>query len=427
MQLTVALIVVFISTSSHALTVDQLLTENKLTIKTTIKQGEQQIVGQPIIIVIEVATDRWFAKGTKILNIELADIIILANSETSINGTIKVNGQTWSTQTREIVIYPRRHGDYKLPSIGVQVSINTLDDGIVEGIIETTEQYFTILLPDELTNIENFIVSPQVILEVKTEGDDNSENRYVVGSAITKTMTITTQSAPAMMIPPLQQTEVKGLSIYHKTPQVFDKSNRGELIGTRTETFTYIFEQVGQYQIPEQIIFWWDTNNNRLQEIIIPSLLFKVGKSKTSINLETSSVEVNLQRIIWLITVSSAIFVVAILLFRFKSKLLNSYNKITQLEKRMMRKSFIQAISNHNYISALDYLYKYSLLIDVDIKQVKSANLSTLNNLAFGDSNLTTTFSLQNAKALLKELSGNKTIIGNKLDVNKAIKLNNQP
>jgi len=426
--LTITLIAFFISLKSHAISLDKLITDNKLTIETTIKQHQQQIVGQPLIIAIEVSTNRWFAKGTRIINFELADTIILANSETSINGTKKVNGQTWSTQTREIVLYPRRHGDYILPSITVQVSVNTEENGIIEGAIETKPQRFTVSLPKALTNIEHFIVSPLVKLEVVTDNESGSDNEmnYSVGSAVTKTITITAQDAPAMMIPPMQQTELTGLSIYQKTPQVFDKSNRGDLVGTRIESFTYIFEQEGKYEIPEQVIFWWNTNNNQLQEIIIPSLLFNVGKSITSTNTKTNPLHINFKQSIWIIVIVSIAICAFVFVFRHKNNLIRLYANVTHLEQRTIKKAFLQDVSNHKYISAIDHLYKYSLLVGVNLDQVKSTQILSLNKLAFDNNNQSTQFTLQDAKALLKGLTENKKIICNRLDVEKTIKLNNQ-
>jgi len=426
--LALMLIALITSLNSHAVTVDELITDNKLTIETTIKQHEQQIVGQPFVIAIEVATNRWFAKGTQLLGFEVADAIILANSEISINGTKRVNGQTWSTQTREITLYPRQHGDYKLPAIKVKVSVNTENNGIVEGTIKTEPQNFTISLPETLANIEHFIVSPQVKFKVTSENENGDEKSYSVGSAITKTITITAQSVPAMMIPPVQHIELTGLSIYQKTPQVFDKSNRGDLIGTRIESFTYIFEQAGKYEIPEQIIYWWDTHGNELQEIVIPSLIFTVGKSISDkgSNTDVNIFQFDLKQTFWLILVICIAMGSVLALFRYKNNLVRLYANITHLEQRIIKKAFIQAVSNHKYINAINYLYKYSLLIGVNLEQVKSTQILSLNKLAFDNNNQSTSFTLQNAKALLKELTENKELTNNRFDSEKPIKLNNQ-
>jgi len=418
------LLILVASTSSYAMTIDELIAENKLSIKTDIRQDEQHIIGQPLVVAIEVATNRWFAKGTQIRRFELADTIVLANSEISINGTKTVDGQTWSTQTREITLYPRRHGNYTLPAITVQVSVNTASHGVVEGTIETKPQDFTITLPETLTNIEHFIVSPRVKLEVNSNYESNDEKNYAIGDAITQTITITAQDAPAMMIPPIQREEMAGLSIYQNTPQVFDKSNRGDLLGTRIESFTYILEQSGKYEIPEQVTFWWDTSSNELQEILIPALSFNVGHSAARRSTAISSL-FSLKQAVWFIVIALIVVSAVLILYRYRSNLWVLYAKITRLEQRVAKKNFLQAVANHNYISAIDCLYRYSLLININLEKVKSPLILSLNKVAFDNRSQAITYTLQDAKELLSVLTKKEKANCSSLDTAKKIKLNN--
>ncbi len=412
-----------ISLKSQAATLNELIADNQLTIATTIKQNEQQIVGQPLVIVIEVATNRWFAKGTQVKEFDLANVVILANSEITINGTKRVNGQTWSTQTSEITIYPRRSGDYVLPAIKVKISVNTEKHGIIEGIITTKQQSFTVSLPKALANIEHYIVSPKVELELSTNID--SEQNYAVGEAINLTIKITTQSSPAMMIQPLIKPKLNGISIYQKTPQVFDKSNRGELVGTRIESFTFIFEKKGKYLIPEKIVYWWNTSTNALEKIIIPSLSFNVGKSEASANTTNrNNLVFNTKQFFWIILLISLTISFAFALYRYKKALLKLYANITHLEQRHAKKAFLRAISNHDYIVAINHLHKYSLLVNANLIQLKSAQALTLNKLAFDKNSQMVLFSKYDAKQLLKTLIESKKMKQAGLDVNSAIKLN---
>lgn len=412
---------------SYAVTLQDLLEENNLTIETKVLKKPQQIVNQPITISIEIATNRWFAKGTRIERFELANTVRLSNSETSINGTKNVKGQTWSTQTREIVIYPRRAGIYELPAISVQTSINTEKDGIVEGVIKTQPQTFSISTPLELTNLTHVIVSPNVDLSVLTE-NNNQDNEYSIGSAITKNITITADNTPAMMIPAIELAQQTGLSIYHKTPQVFDKSNRGVFKGTRIESFTFIMKKSGKYIIPKQIIYWWNTDKSELKEIIIPSFTMNVGEAVN--NQFTADVPIllhmNLKQIVWLVILTLVISSILFFTYRFQNNLIRLFANITRLKKRTIKKAFLKAISNQNYISALGYLEQYSQLIDLKLEQVESEQLLSLNKLAFSNNKQPIIFTLQQAKGLLKELNRNNPTIVNKITQSKILNLNNE-
>ncbi|NQY86216.1 MAG: BatD family protein [Colwellia sp.] len=310
--------------TTQALTLEDLINSNLLTIETKVQKQTAQIVGQQLTFTIEVATNRWFAKGTQLKAFELADTIILANSGIIINGTKNINGQTWSNQIHEITLYPTRSGEYTLPSIDVHISVNTENNAVVEGVITTTEQAFTISLAPALVNLEQFIVSANVSLVI--ESSLENEQHYALGEAITQTITISAEGTPAMMIPPLETQALTGISIYQKPAQVFDKSNRGELLGTRIETITYILEQAGDYIIPEQIIYWWNISDSVLEEIIIPKSSWSVGVNNTgesaTNNNNASLTKIQLKRLLVISTLLIFSSVILFILYRYKAHFL---------------------------------------------------------------------------------------------------------
>ncbi|WP_114327351.1 BatD family protein [Candidatus Colwellia aromaticivorans] len=417
--------------TTQALTIENLINSNQLTIETQIQNQKQQIVGQPLIFTVEVSTNRWFNKGTQLKTFELTDTVILANSEITINSTKKINGRTWSSQTREITLYPTRSGEYILPSIDVLISVNTENNGVVEGIIATTEQPFTISLPEALVSLESFLVSTKVSLTI--EGSLDKEHSYEIGEAITQTITINATNTPAMMIPPLATQELTGISIYQKPAQVFDKANRGELLGTRIETITYIFEQAGDYKIPQQIIYWWNTSNNKLEEIIIPESFWSVGRNKNDVNKPNNNAfslsKEQLKHSLFISTLVIFISIVLFVLYHYKRTLFIIYSKVTQLEKRTLRHDFLQAITKQEYAKANQYLYQYSMLMQGVPKTHHSPSRlrAILNQLAFAHESINSrkiNFNQQDGKALLKEITKNKMSIESSLTINKAIELN---
>ena len=427
--LLIAMLLTCLSLNSHAASINGLVASNQLTVTVEIVQTEEQIIGQPLVIAIETATNRWFAKGTRIENFELADAIILANGEISINGTKNINGQTWSVQTRELTLYPMRRGEYLLPEIKVQVSVNTEHDGVVEGIISTAQQRFNVSLPEALVGIEHFIVAPSVELEIST---DFTEGRsYTLGDAITREVTIITKNAPAMMIPPLTKPNLNGVNIYYKTPQVFDKSNRGELVGTRIESFTYIFEKSGEYKIPKQIIHWWNTHTNELEEVLIPSQLFSVGSSIAASNVsDESNFSMTSKQFIWIILLMiltiSLIIILHFASMKYKTRFIRFYNKVSKFEQRSAKKAFLQAIAKKNYMGATEHLVKYCRLINVRHEQLQSEPVLRLNKLAFDKSSPLLSFNITEAKLLLKSLPNQTSMKNTQLNVTQIIKLNNQ-
>jgi hypothetical protein len=147
-----------VNTVLGAQSIDALVEQGKLSISVNVIQDEQQIVGQALVISIEVATDRWFSTGSRVQNFTMPNVVMQANNIVTINGTKRIKGQTWAMQTHEITLYPTLAGSYKLPSLNVDVSVNTENDGIISGLLSTQEASFTIVLPEQLVGIANFIV-----------------------------------------------------------------------------------------------------------------------------------------------------------------------------------------------------------------------------------------------------------------------------
>ena len=455
-----------ITNASAAQSLEDLVNNGKLTINLQVHQKEPQIVGQALILAIEISTDRWFATGSKVQHFTLANTVMQANNITTINGSKRIEGQTWAMQTHEITLYPTAPGSYQVPPILVAVSVNTEDNGIVSGTLNTEASSFTIELPEALIGIDSFIVSPQVTLSI--DGQFDEEKDYAVGDAITQTITITATDTPAMMITPIKQltnkksvnsnakysTGIAGLSIYHKPVKIFDKSNRGELIGTSIESFTYIFEQPGSYVINKQIIYWWNSQSHILEELIIPASAWTVSGGGLS-QLDNSSpfltFSINFATIVN-IAIVMLLLTLTYLVFIKRQQLSTFYNKLTKREQRVLRKRFLTSVTNKDYLTASQYIYQYTSLsstglsnknisnrelADIELSNKQAAAplsplADKLNQLAFNNATSeaatkqSLSFSVNDAKALIKQIDTSITIKVNtaKFIPHERIKLN---
>lgn len=420
--------------SANAKSIKALIANNQLIITTEVQAKELQIVGQPLTISIEVATKRWFAKGTSIQSFKLTDTVILPNNDMTINGTKRINNETWTTQVREVIIYPTRAGDFELPAIAINISVNTENDGMVAGIAMSSAQAFTISLPDELANIEHYVVSPAFTIEVdddfsQQQNDDSRSREYTIGEAITQTITLTASNTPAMMLPPIKPAQLLGISIYQKPSKVFDQANRGQLTGTRVESFTYIFEQAGNYKIPRQIIYWWNSNTNELNEVIIAEQQWTVSNNVISTKSNLTNVKFSfkteyLKYSVLLIVILCSLFSIN----RYKRQIFALYSQFTQLETRKLKKHFLTEIAQENYRAACQQLTQYYQLPPTEVETLKQLFgdypeqlilLNKLYQLAFSEKEsliATEKITINNAKKLL--------LISNKLKTLKASNTN---
>jgi hypothetical protein len=86
----------------------------------------------------------------------------------------------------------------------------------------------------------------------------------------------------AMMLPTFNPAELPGLAIYPAPPALENSSNRGQSTATRTRRISYVVEAEGEYVLPGQDYFWWDTREAQLKLLSLPTTKITVGAGATT-------------------------------------------------------------------------------------------------------------------------------------------------
>ncbi len=345
---------VVFSLPAFSVTVDDLLNSDQLKVDVRVSDDGLVSVKQPITLRIEVATDRWFSKGSRVGAFSMRDVVIPPVSELAINGNRKINGETWVTQVREILLYPVKAGSYQVPSLAVSVSVNSAQ-GIVEGKVMTKPVGFEVQLPEELRGIEDFIVSPDVSLEI--EGDFDPDKLYRVGDAVTQVITMTAADTPAMMLPELSLAQLPGVSVYRKPSEVLNQSSRGDLQGVRIETRVYIFEEKGEYLLPEQAHYWWDSDDQVLKSLVVPEQKWIVERKAFS----WKSLATDFNWADYAKAFVSFLIGVALLwqLFRRRKVLIGLFLIYSRHRERKIKNDYMHSLQQQDYKSSCQWLYSF--------------------------------------------------------------------
>lgn len=386
-----AIMLIFVALTPRVLanSIDELINNNKLTINLKVKDNSHIIAKQPVVIELEVATERWFNEGTKIGPFSVANTVILPNNNFTSNSTKSVNGETWSTQNIEFTLYPIEAGSYTLPPLNLSLNINT-DNGAIQGAYETDSVGFNVTLPTELTGVNDFVVTPNFnfslndnSLNFTPENEKNNDNealpKRALGEAFVQKVTFKADNVPSMMLPQLNIQEIDGLSIYKKPPELHDSNVRGTLVGTRTETVTYIFEKPGIYEIPAQTFTWWDNEEKTVKTTTMSQKKWRVEgalPSKNSTDVKASSLWLGLITSTHLYWLTGILFFLIMVFVGIKNKqtIINVYAQITHLAFRQVKQKFIQAINDKDYVQAADLLYHLVLVDKQEISLIHYFN-----------------------------------------------------
>jgi len=267
------------SFTAHTQTLEELISSDKLRIKSWIDPSDKIIARQQINLYIEIATDKWFSGGTRIGRVEIDDAILLQREQFAVNSTRTEGGKSWTVQMWTLVIYPQRDGAFEIPAIPLRLAIAGEGLKAISGGVFTERLEFTATIPEELKDKANWVVTTQ--FDVK-ESFDKSLEGLKPGDALIRTIDMSASDLPAMMLPEYTVETLPGIAIYLKPPEVTDKINRGQYLAGRTEVLTYVFEQSGNYQLPEQVYFWWNLQSQKMEFIELPARTLTIGIADSS-------------------------------------------------------------------------------------------------------------------------------------------------
>ena len=249
------MLLMVVSIKSYAITLAELYENDKVRIKVWIEPEENIIARQQVNLQIEVATDKWFSGGTKIGHFEVKDAVVLQREKFAVNSIREEGEKTWTIQQWTLVVYPQRDGVFEVPAIPLQLSIAGDGAESVVGEIFTQPISFAATIPEQVDVGSGWIATNRFEID---ESFNKTPDELGPGDALIRTINISADNLPAMMLPKVTVDDIPGIAVYAKPPLLLDKANRGDYIAERSQTITYVFENTGEYLLPKQTFFWWN-------------------------------------------------------------------------------------------------------------------------------------------------------------------------
>lgn len=251
---------------------------DRISVTASLGEGEVSVKEQ-VVVNIEILTDTWFTKGTRIHRFELNDALVLQRNQFAVNSTERINGKTYSKQLWEVVVYPLKSGEYHIPEIWVELSVRG-DHGNVQGYLVTEPISFTATQPHALNDSDIALVGAdakltqrwEVIRSQKaTDANGGLEESAIlhIGDAIERTVTLQVEDSSAGLLPTLisEPNEESAFQWFLNRPQLEDHQHRGEYSATRTEKAVYVIEKAGELNIAPIKVLQWDTDQQALRTL----------------------------------------------------------------------------------------------------------------------------------------------------------------
>ncbi len=249
------------------------LAQNGPFVRAEIQTGKVVIVGQPVILNVQVYVPTWFTSAPEFPEISVSNAIVTPPGN-STNLNERIAGQSYAGIQREYTIYPQIPGEYQVESFAISVRY-ALENAQPSAptIVKAGATHFRAQLPKEAESLPYFISTSRLTLRQTIKPE---EDTLKVGDALERRISVTVRDALSMVIPPLSLEAPSGLAVYPASPTVTDKGGeRGEPhIGSRVESATYIMQEEGDYELPAIEISWWDLSANKLRRSTVAAVKF---------------------------------------------------------------------------------------------------------------------------------------------------------
>jgi hypothetical protein len=250
---------------------DELVAAGRLQVDSALDPAGPLVPGERGQLRLTVATDRWFAGGTRIELPEVPGLIVLQTSEFAANSSERRGGQSWVVQRWTLDVYATSEGSFATGPITLRVQLNT-EQGVSSGPVQAPSVTVVARKPAGLT-AEQWLASPRFSVR---EEFNPAVTTLRPGEAITRTITLEASDVLDKMLPEVASGSFDGLAAYPRPPRLSSTSNRGQTTARRIQEITYVAEAPGEYQLPGYEFNWWNTASEDLQIIGLEPVLLSV-------------------------------------------------------------------------------------------------------------------------------------------------------
>ncbi len=254
----------------------------------------------------------------------------------------EIDDADWFVQTHEFAVFSQRPGVLKFPEFAVRFSHR---EGFVgeasdhQGIVPEFE--VKIQRPPGTEKIGFLVTTESYTLE---ENWDPAPGPAKVGDIFKRTITQRASQLSGMALSPASTKIPDGIRIYTSDAETQDQIQRGDFIGNRSETITYLLMEPGQVTLPAVTYVWWNPKSKELQSETLPAVAFEVAAAPVE-NIVDEAAAANQLHWGWILFAGAMLFTTAVISLYWQSilALLRGYSLRLNPPDRVAARSLMQA------------------------------------------------------------------------------------
>jgi hypothetical protein len=234
----------------------------------------QAWTGQRLPFYVELRARGSFAGAASFSLPEIPRTVILKVGNPVVSSQ-EIDGENWFVQTHEFALFSQQSGTVEIPGFEVRFGSR---DGFRGPAKEQQAQ-----VPEAQIEIRTPPGSESVGFLVTTESLDITENwepqpgPVEVGAIFKRTIVQRAAQITGMALATAPTDAPDDVRVYPGQPEVTDKTERGDFLGERRETITYLLQKPGTFELPELSYVWWNPKTEQLQSKTLPAVTFEVA------------------------------------------------------------------------------------------------------------------------------------------------------
>ena len=231
-------------------------------------------IGERVPIFVELRAPGLFVGTPRFELPQLPGTLLMKIGEPTVSSE-EIDGQSWFVQSHEFALFSQKPGPLEVPDFPVSFDHRTGFTGPVTSVAGQTSSVTIELLRPPGSESIGFLVTTES-LEV-TEIWDPEAGFAEVGALFKRTILQRAPNLPGMALAPASANAPDGIKVYHGDPQTKDNFERGNFLGERSETLTYLVQRPGSFALPALTYVWWDPKAETLKSTTLPAVTFEVA------------------------------------------------------------------------------------------------------------------------------------------------------
>jgi hypothetical protein len=252
-------------------------TQLQARLRASIPKSDAIWVGGRVTLVVDLLAQGTFSSAPAFDLPQTQGVIVFPPESRPVIGTETEGDITWTTQRHELAVYAQRAGTIEIPAFNIRFETSAgFGQPVAEQHLTTPAVSFIAKLPPGAEGLAALVTTRKLkVSDVWTPQPKADPQK--IGTAFIRTITIEAHDVPGMLLPAVQFDAPDGIGVYLKPPAVEDHSERGDLTGRRVATATYICQEPGKYDLPAQVLVWWNPEKNVLNRTELPGRSIEVA------------------------------------------------------------------------------------------------------------------------------------------------------